>query len=89
MTTLFDAVKAGDVNAVRECIASGAEVNERREDGETALMFEAESGNSDIVKYLIEKGANVNAMEAENEYTAARFAEINGHDDIAVFPERA
>lgn len=43
-------------------------------------MFAAESGNSDIVKYLIEKGANVNAMEAENEYTAA-----HGHDDIAAF----
>ena len=52
-------------------------------------MFAAESGNSDIVKYLIEKGANVNAMEAENEYTAARFAEINGHDDIAAFLEKA
>lgn len=41
------------------------------------------------MKYLVEKGANVNAMEAENEYTAARFAEINGHDDIAAFLEKA
>ena len=45
-------MKSGDVNAVRECIASGSDVNEQREDCETALMFAAENGFLDIVKYL-------------------------------------
>jgi ankyrin repeat protein len=57
---LISAAKAGDVGKVQEFLKNGSDPNEL-ERGFSALMFACERGYTDIVKLLVEKGADVNA----------------------------
>lgn len=52
-----------DICAVRDFIASGADVNKKDKYGETPLLLAATQENIDIVRLLIEKGAYVNAKK--------------------------
>lgn len=54
------AAERTDLNA----ITRGLSRSKFMDDGRTPLMWAAESGNPDIVKYLIEKGADVNAKDS-------------------------
>jgi ankyrin repeat protein len=56
---LNQAANDGDVKAVQAAISDGADVNYM--DGETALMAAVHYGYTDVVKLLLEKGADVNA----------------------------
>jgi hypothetical protein len=55
---LTQAVTSGDANAVRAAIASGADVNERNNGGQTALILAVIFGHTDLVRLLINAGAN-------------------------------
>jgi len=48
----------------------------------TALLVAAEAGNTDIVKYLLSKGAKVNQRESWNHLTPLIYAAKNGHYEI-------
>jgi ankyrin repeat protein len=62
--TLVPAIKAGDLAEVERLIAAGAAVNERLpmvgspDDDYTPLAIAAREGNADIVRVLLEAGAN-------------------------------
>lgn len=56
----FDDIKNGDVIKITQAINDGADVNKPDENGWTPLMLAAYSGNKDIVKLLIDKGASIN-----------------------------
>ena len=56
---LYQAANDGDVNAVQAAISDGADVNFI--DGETALMAATHYGHTEVVKLLLENGADVNA----------------------------
>ena len=58
---VIEAVKAGDLDAVRTLIADGANVNARYGDGVTALHWAAHQNALDTAILLIEAGAAVNA----------------------------
>ena len=62
---LHDAVQAGDLEAVRQEIARGADVNRPDRLGATPLHDAAWNGNLAIAAYLIEHGADVKARHAE------------------------
>ena len=70
------AANSGSVEAVRDLIAHGAHVNaaESRK-GQTALMWAAAEGHSDVVKLLIDKGADVKAV-SKSGFTALVFAAV-------------
>ncbi len=58
-TPLIEAVRAGEVNTVKELIDGGADVNEAGEQGWTPLNWAAGKGNLELVTLLVEKGAEV------------------------------
>ena len=58
-TPLIAAVRAGEVNTVKELIDGGADVNEAGEQGWTPLNWAAGKGDVGMVTLLVEKGADV------------------------------
>ena len=58
---LFESIKQENINAVKQCLAEGANVNATNRFGETALIVASTKGNLEIIKYLVKQGANVNA----------------------------
>ena len=57
-------------------------LNEKDKDGNTALILASSNGNVEVVKYLIDSGANVNIKNNECK-TALDLAEENGYEEIA------
>jgi uncharacterized protein len=60
---LFAACEKGDLKGVAQALALGADVNAQPTDylGQTALMLAARSGKPEVVRYLVERGARVDA----------------------------
>ncbi|CRF34539.1 Conserved hypothetical membrane protein [Brachyspira suanatina] len=74
---LYEACESGDIKKIRELIRKGVNVNEKSDFIEdTALLIASRKGSFDIVKLLIENGADVNLN------TPIRDAIMNGHYDI-------
>ncbi|MEL5957446.1 ankyrin repeat domain-containing protein [Streptomyces sp. CLV115] len=66
---LFDAVDRGDMAAVQDLLADGAEIDapDPRSpffDGQTALISAANNGLGDMVRLLLSAGADINARSA-------------------------
>ena len=55
---LFDAVSNGELSVVQRCIENGEDINQINQNGFTALGLAVNCKKVEIVKYLIEKGAN-------------------------------
>lgn len=58
---IFDAIKAGDTNAVRQMVAIKNNLSVVGEYGRTPLMLAAEQGNLDVVKILLRADADINS----------------------------
>jgi ankyrin repeat protein len=63
---LLQASEAGDKTSVESALAAGANVNHRSKQGYTALSLAVCWGWADIVRLLIDQGADVNAPGWEN-----------------------
>ena len=57
---LFEAVYAGDLSAANDAVAGGADVNYQDEDEGTPLESACHLGRLDIVRFLVEQGADPN-----------------------------
>ncbi len=89
--TLYQAAKAGDVDVIREQLASGADINEIREgretlfggteDSGTPLLAAAAAGHLDAVRVLLEAGADPRLKNANGE-DALLHAVAPGHARI-------
>ncbi len=55
---LTQAVTSGDANAVRAAIASGADVNQRNNGGQTVLILAVIFSHTEIVRLLVKAGAD-------------------------------
>jgi len=55
---LTQAVTSGDANAVRAALANGADVNERNNGGQTALILAVIFGHTHLAELLVKAGAN-------------------------------
>jgi len=60
-TSIHEAAAKGDIEAVKQHLNSGVDVEARGPKGEAALHFAAFRGRKEIVELLITAGANVNA----------------------------
>ncbi len=80
---LCDAVRSGDLRAVKERLANGVDINaEDSEFGVTALSWAVLRDNTEIAQFLIEKGAEVNAKSRDGS-TPLHSAAFLGHTEIA------
>ncbi|WP_372404681.1 ankyrin repeat domain-containing protein [Streptomyces luteireticuli] len=85
---LMGAVVAGDLGAVRQQLAEGAEVDERFpllngfNDGHTPLLVACRDGHEEIARELIAAGADVNAVEPVFGAVPLHKAVYNGHTGI-------
>ncbi len=73
-SNLGDLVKKGDVAAVKSALDKGAEINEI--DGVTALYIACETGNLELARLLINRGADVNLPLSW--LRTALYAAVNG-----------
>lgn len=78
---ILDAAWAGDLDAIRQHIAAGTDLDTRGEDGGTSLHAVAARGNDEVAAILIAAGADVNAKKADGG-TALHSAAFFCHEKI-------
>ncbi|XP_075057568.1 kinase D-interacting substrate of 220 kDa isoform X2 [Mixophyes fleayi] len=78
---LLSYVEEGNIAALKTLLEKCKDVDERNENGQTALMLAAEQGNLEIVQELIRKRANCNLEDVDN-WTALISAAKEGHVEI-------
>ena len=78
-TLLILAVREGSEKAAKRLVAARARVNARNSLGESALMLAALRGQLEIVRELVDNGADVNSPG----WTALMYAAVNGHVDVS------
>jgi hypothetical protein len=80
--------RKGDITKVRNLLDKGTDVNTKNKQGYffeyTALMAAAGNGHTELVKLLIDKGADMNAIWPgwSNGVTALMIAAYNGHTEV-------
>ncbi len=87
-TSIHEAAGLGDLEKVRALIsADPAMVNARKDNGATPLWIAAQNGHLEVLKMLLDKGANLN-VDAQG-LTPLRVAEKRGHTEIAELLRKA
>ena len=80
--TLFGAAEEGDATALTRMLASGVSADERRAPGgETPLMRAAARGHEDVVRALLDAGADANSRRADG-FTPLILAVFFGHEAV-------
>jgi outer membrane protein assembly factor BamB len=82
---LLDAARTGNRARVVELLDRGVSVNAQSRYGVSALGFAADRGHFDIVRLLVERGAEVNVVDAFYGSRPIDFALRGGHVDIALY----
>jgi hypothetical protein len=81
-TLLMDAAANDRLEVVRALVTAGAAVNRRHPStSQTALIVAASAGTARVVKYLLEKNAEIDSMD-ESKRTALMYACKNGHVEV-------
>ncbi|MGL2966685.1 ankyrin repeat domain-containing protein [Flavobacterium sp. XGLA_31] len=86
-TPLCNAIYKGDLVTVKKFVEYGADVNETS-NGMTPLMFAARYNKVEIIKYLLEKGADKNVKD-ERGNNAAKYAELSNSQDALALLKQA
>merc|ERR1719313_1407611 len=79
---LLAAVSSSDVDAVKELVAAGADVNEKDEDGRSALHFACGYGEKESCELLLEHKAD-KALKNDDKATASDIAKMNNHAELS------
>ena len=62
--SIHEAANKGNIEAVKQHLDAGVNVNKKDQLGETPLHSAAKEGHMQIIELLITKGADVNAIDA-------------------------
>lgn len=79
---LLAAVRKGDAARVKALLAEGADVNAKSPYGATGLFFAADRGNMEIMKILLDHGADVKVKDTFYGATAVTWAVNKGNADM-------
>ena len=83
MTALMKAVKDNDIALVSELIKQGVDVNELDANQDAPLIIAAYKGYTEIVKLLLEAGADVSVVDPGMKATALHAAAYAGNAEAA------
>jgi len=81
-STVIEAARSGDKEAVRALLKQGADVNAAEGDGTTALHWAARAGDAELVQMLLYAGTNVKATTRLGAYTPLMMAAQAGHSAV-------
>jgi len=84
-TPLIEAVKSGDLVRVQDLVSDGTDIDARDDTGQSALHHACFLGYYEIVRELVESGADVNIMVPVRRLTPLHAATMNGDIDIVTF----
>jgi len=79
--SIHEAIKEGDIQAVKQHLATGTDVNAKDKRGGTALYSAAVVGHNEIAELLINKGADVRVKNKAS-FTPLHEGAYNGHKEI-------
>jgi cytohesin len=80
--SIHKAAEQGNIEAVTQHLAAGANVNAKDEDSKTPLLHAAVDGHKDVVELLIAKGADIELRCTTCGGTALGHAASGGHKEI-------
>jgi len=81
-TALLDAAQQNDLPGVTRALQQGASINAKTRYNATPLMLGAMNGNLEIVRLLIERGADMNIRDTFYGFTPMAAAMMNGRVDV-------
>ena len=76
--SIFNAAITGNIEAVKQHLAAGTDVNAKNKIGSTPLNYAALKGHEEIAELLIAEGADVNARD-NYKWTPLHYAAHGGH----------
>lgn len=81
------AIMLGKIDLVKQMISLGEDINGKCL-GKTPAMYAARYNRAEILKLLIDNGADLSIKSDEEKYTAAKFAELsNAAEAMAIIKE--
>lgn len=80
---LIDAAARGDLAAVQRALEAGAPLEARDGSGRTALLAATQGGHAAVARWLIERGADVNAQDSMQD-SPFLLAGARGHTEIVL-----
>lgn len=83
MTALMKAIENNDVAAVRKLVEQGANVDALEPNGDAPLVMAAYLGHAEIVRLLLDAGADVKAVDPGMKATALHAAAYAGRTEAA------
>ena len=78
----FAAARKGDTAAVKAFLDKGVDVNAKTNYGATALSYACDKGHVEIVKLLLERGANPNQKDTFYGEVPMGWALVKGHAEV-------
>ncbi len=79
---LFEAVEAGDVRTVTSVLDRDPSLVSSRMDGATALHFAAWEDRADVADVLLERGADIDAVDSQHGMLPIAWANEHGHMEM-------
>ncbi|HYD33507.1 MAG TPA: ankyrin repeat domain-containing protein [Methylophilaceae bacterium] len=80
-----DALRNGNLKVVKQYLDNGSATANEKSFAWSALQMAADKGHLEIVKLLVEKGAELDYAHPVNKMTALHMAAYSGHDEVVKY----